>query len=179
MVEDLSLRYGHLLRAFARLALGQPAQADQHLQELRRNPARFFVYMPRALRAEHEVVHGLVALAVERPRLAEVARYVRSLRDDPRPYGRALGDLLAAASALRTRDTAENALQRAEESCAAAGMRALAECARWQRAALLPVPAGTELRRAAQAWFDEEGVASAEQFASFWLMPWALPELSG
>jgi hypothetical protein len=175
MVEDLSLRYGHLLRAFACLALGQPARADAHLAALRSNPARFFVYMPRALRAEHEVVHGLVALAVDPPRLAEVAGYVRSLRADPRPYGRALGDLLAAAAALRTGDTAEIALRRAEASCDGAGMHALAESARWQRASLLETAQGAQLRRAAQAWFDAQDVVSAQHFVEFWLLPWKLP----
>jgi hypothetical protein len=174
MVEDLSLRYGQLLRAFACVALGEPEQADAHLAALRRNPARFFVYMPRALRAEHDVVHGLVALAVERPRLAEVARYVRNLRADPRPYGRALGDLLAASAALRTGDSAESALRRAEQSCDAAGMRALAESARWQRAALLDGAAGLELRRTSQAWFDAQEVVSAEHFVKFMLLPWSL-----
>jgi hypothetical protein len=174
MMEELSVRYGHLLRAFACLALGEPARADAHLAALRRNPARFFVYMPRPLRAEHEMVHGLVALAVEQPRLPEVARYVRSLRADPRPYGHALGDLLAAAAALRTSDTAEIALRRAEASCDAAGMRALAESARWQRAALLEGQEGADLQAGAQAWFDTQGVVSAEHFVKFWLQPWSL-----
>jgi hypothetical protein len=178
MVEDLSLRYGQLLRAFACLAMGDAARADQHLSELRRNPARFFVYMPRALRAEHETVHGLVALAACPPRLAEVEKYVRSLRGDPRPYGRALGDLLAAASALRTNDTAEVALRRAETSCDAAGMLALAESARWQRAKLSTSPESATLRRATQAWFDAQGVVIPEHFSGFWLTPWKLPALA-
>ena len=185
MVEDLSFRYGHFLRTFACLAMGQRDQADQHLSVLRSNPARFFVYMPRALRAEHEMLYGLVGLSAREPRLREVAKLARNLTADPRGYGRALGSTLAAALALRvearprarersSEANASTALLRAHRECTEAGMLGLAASARLQLGKLLGGGEGKQHQLEAERWFAEQEVRSPERFASFWLSPWQL-----
>jgi len=174
MVEDLSFRYGHFLRTFACLALGRPAEAERHLTILRRDPSRFFVYMPRALRAEHETLYGLVGLSVQTPRLAEAQKLARSLTADPRGYGRALGSTLQAAIALRTRSDPNTALLRAHSEATEAGMLGLAESARLKLGQLLGGDRGRAHVTEAVRWFHEQGVVSPDRFASFWLTPWSI-----
>ena len=55
-------------------------------------------------------------------------------------------------------------------------MLGLAESARLKLGQLLGGDRGKAHIQEAERWFGEQGVASPERFASFWLTPWLIPQ---
>ncbi|HVZ32166.1 MAG TPA: hypothetical protein VG963_07065, partial [Polyangiaceae bacterium] len=173
MAEDLSQRYAGWLRAFAALASGRAALAREHVAELERGELIRRALTPHALRAEIELLRGLIHVAAPALQRERVQRSIARLEADPRPYGGAFAHTLRAALALRAGRSATHALAAAELAARRGGLSALAASASAMQALVssqsLGGPDGRMFLRA-------QGVVHPERFARFWFAPWTLEQ---